>query len=97
MPKITTDARTINDDESNVDVEREACYDGEWAREVWKRRVWLDRETNEIETGEDILYSKDSVAPFEEIDPESVPDEIKSALCGRIDAAKDEILAPRMK
>jgi len=93
--KIITEACTIQSDEQSHDVECFAQYEND--PRVWKRRVWLDKTINELIESEIIEYSEDPSDMFEEIDWEKVPRDIRELLDGRVDAAKDDILAPLMK
>ena len=93
--KVITEAHTIQDDDLHHDVECYAFYEKD--ERVWKRRVWLDKTGNELVESELYEYSKDASDGFEETPWESLPKDIREALDGCIDAAKDDILAPLMK
>jgi len=93
--KITTEAYAIQSDEEHYDVE--CCAQYEIGPRVWKRRVWLDKIGNEIVESDIIEYSAHDADGFKEIDWQDVPKDIRDALDGRVDAAKDDILAPLME
>ena len=94
--KILTSAYTIQSDEQHHDVECTAEYEGNDER-IWKRRVWLDKDSNEMVELDIYEFSKDDSDGFEEIRWEDVPKDIRECLDGRVDAAKDDILAPLME
>ena len=93
--KIITEAHSIQSDEQHHDVECYAQYEND--PRVWKRRVWLDKTSNEMVESDIIEYSKDDSDMFDEVKWEEVPRDIRETLDGRVDAAKDNILAPLME
>jgi len=93
--KIITEAHTTQDDETHYDVDCCAMYEND--PRVWKRRVWLDKTINEMVESDIIEFSKDDSDMFDEVNWEDVPKDIRECLDGRVDAAKDDILAPVME